>query len=336
MLADRSLTVFAMWLYLALAGCRIQIQVPAVEGSVLSRSGEHDCSSGQTCEIVIDHGSGFSDTFTAVPEAGYYFRGWRSGNAFLCGGSVEACALENISENLTNNDFQAFLQPRFSVDNIADENRNRIRIVYAIPEDRDFNSKYAAAIENAVIDTQAWYANELSGNTLSLSGTSPTVCRLPNPGDYYLEDTMQRVWTDLQACMGENYHREFLSIIYADVIHGCNEDDFWRNKGAAGSSDLGYAMLTRIWLERLAEVNPISSPCSDSPPPPIYSADNSPVGALAHEMGHMLDLAHPLACEEGHSQCDYTALMYSGWASYPDTHLRPEEIERLLEHPAVQ
>ena len=147
---------------------------------------------------------------------------------------------------------------------------------------------------------------------------------------------MQSVWTDLEACLGREYHRKFLSIIYADVIHGCTEDVFWRSKGAAGSSDLGYAMLTRIWLERLVDDNPISSPCPDSPPPPIYSADNSPVGALAHEFGHMLDLSHPLACEEGHSKCDYKALMYSGWASYPDTHLRPEEVERLLKHPAIQ
>jgi predicted secreted Zn-dependent protease len=76
---------------LALAGCRLQIQVP-LGGSIESSSGLYDCHAGVACLIYIDH-TYFDETFKAVPEPGYAFAGWQRGKRTFCGGTDAACEL---------------------------------------------------------------------------------------------------------------------------------------------------------------------------------------------------------------------------------------------------
>ncbi len=58
-----------------LQACKITQTAPE-NGWIKSRTGLHDCASGQTCIIIPVDGEGFSDTFTAVPGEGYVFSGW--------------------------------------------------------------------------------------------------------------------------------------------------------------------------------------------------------------------------------------------------------------------
>lgn len=95
-------------LLLFIQGCKITQEVPA-GGAIVSRTGTNDCAGGQTCTIDIP-GVAFSDTFTAVPDAGYRFTGWDSG---LCGGSTSPCALEGISASFTAGNNIVFLRPKF-------------------------------------------------------------------------------------------------------------------------------------------------------------------------------------------------------------------------------
>lgn len=93
-------------------GCKI-IQTVPEGGSIVSRTGMHDCASGATCEIDVVNGEAFSDTFTAVPDAGYEFVGWKQEDRFLCGGIVAPCALENVPGSFTDQDIDLFLEPVF-------------------------------------------------------------------------------------------------------------------------------------------------------------------------------------------------------------------------------
>jgi formylglycine-generating enzyme required for sulfatase activity len=99
---------------LFLQGCKITQTAPG-NGWVKSLSGQHDCATGQTCTIDIDAGTEFSDTFTAVPAAGFVFSGWVKESGFICGGRLQPCALENVPAGLTALDLEVFLQPTFEL-----------------------------------------------------------------------------------------------------------------------------------------------------------------------------------------------------------------------------
>ena len=97
---------------LLMQGCKITQVVPA-NGAIVSRTGNYDCPTGQTCVIDVVNGSVFSDTFTAAPNAGYRFAGWKKQNGYLCGGNKTPCALENVPASFTAVDADTFLEPIF-------------------------------------------------------------------------------------------------------------------------------------------------------------------------------------------------------------------------------
>ena len=74
-------------------GCRIEIAVPE-GGKVLSESGNHECLSGNICNIDVDDFS-FSQTFNATPDGpDYLFSHWRKRPRGLCGGQAQPCAID--------------------------------------------------------------------------------------------------------------------------------------------------------------------------------------------------------------------------------------------------
>jgi formylglycine-generating enzyme required for sulfatase activity len=101
-------------LLLFVSGCKITQNAPE-NGWISSRTGQHDCEAGQSCTIDIEAGAAFSDTFTAVPAAGFVFTGWVKDRGTLCGASLEPCDLENIPPVFTALDVEAFLQPSFEL-----------------------------------------------------------------------------------------------------------------------------------------------------------------------------------------------------------------------------
>ena len=77
---------------LCLSGCRILVSVPQ-GGFVTSKPGNLTCEAEDECDIKVDS-FGFAETFTAVPDPGYLFSGWRRGFRGLCGGSLRPCVLD--------------------------------------------------------------------------------------------------------------------------------------------------------------------------------------------------------------------------------------------------
>ena len=68
-----------------MAGCKLAVIV--VEGGEVQSTGSGTCVAGMICFVDVDDPN-FSESFTAVPEEGWYFHGWNSGYGFFCGGST--------------------------------------------------------------------------------------------------------------------------------------------------------------------------------------------------------------------------------------------------------
>ena len=144
-----------------------------------------------------------------------------------------------------------------------------VRAVYAIPSDRTTNALYSRGIQDALVQLQRWYADQLERVTFPVYDTIPLLCRMNEPGAYYTEDAWRRVLEELQDC--------------APVAH---------NSAAFG---IGR------WI-----------------------------GGGGHELGHALGLPHPPGCEARLLTCDRNALMWTGYAAWPNTYLREDEKAVLL------
>ena len=78
-------------LVISITGCKLAIIV--VEGGEVQSEGLGACTAGSICIIEITD-SEFSETFTAIPDTGWYFQKWNTGHGFFCGGFLDStCAL---------------------------------------------------------------------------------------------------------------------------------------------------------------------------------------------------------------------------------------------------
>jgi len=101
-----------------LAGCKLATIV--VEGGEVRSTGSGTCMAGTVCMIEVTD-TNFSESFTAVPEPGRYFKEWKSGDRFICGGSARPeCTLDlqeyegndGVEKIVASNDV-AYLMPVF-------------------------------------------------------------------------------------------------------------------------------------------------------------------------------------------------------------------------------
>jgi len=76
---------------LLLSGCKLA--VINVEGGEVQSTGSGTCVAGTVCLIDVAD-TNFSETFTAVPDEGWYFHKWNQGGRFFCGNSFNPeCSL---------------------------------------------------------------------------------------------------------------------------------------------------------------------------------------------------------------------------------------------------
>lgn len=82
-------------LVLPLAGCKLAVIVSS-GGDVQSASNTRNCAAESVCEFTITSDD-FSESFTAVPRAGYVFKQWAAGPGFQCGNSTNpTCNISNV------------------------------------------------------------------------------------------------------------------------------------------------------------------------------------------------------------------------------------------------
>ena len=233
-----------------------------------------------------------------------------------------------------------------------------VRVIYAIPAEREFRQDYSDGITRAITAIQGWYRDQLGGPTFAVHDTIPQPCRMSEPGSWYAADTnstieaWDRILGAVQHCapIGNGYtdassltYRErvpegdlsafrtwdHMWVIYADVDEPCPTADRSYRLGKAWV-DLGTTILARWDLRGLSD--PAALHCGRGP-----WGYGRWIGGLGHELGHILGaLSHPPGCDDNLPTCDRDALMKSGYAAWPSTYLRDDEKLVLLTSPFIR
>ena len=213
---------------------------------------------------------------------------------------------------------------------ISTRSTGTVRVLYAIPSDREFRADASEAIANAIVDLQSWYRRELGGLTFSIYETTPEVCRMSEPEDYYESgNAWARVVEGVQPCAPVRHsHPDFVWVIYPDVEEACDEPH-----------ELGAG---RWGLTILPDIEGITNPGKD-----FYRCGEQSyfdpigrwIGGLGHELGHALGLPHPPGCDPWDpatcNDLEALSLMHDGYAPYPDTYLLPDDKEILIRSPFI-
>jgi hypothetical protein len=129
-------------LVLALAGCKVEIEVPR-NGRVVTSDGVLVCKTGQECIVDVSD-TNFDKTFVAVPNEGFAFSHWKKAGRHLCADSRKPCRL--FTAGFPGTALMQFLE--------SDES------FYLEPVFVDFNQAYWVGVL-AEIDTGAFTADDL-------------------------------------------------------------------------------------------------------------------------------------------------------------------------------
>lgn len=202
----------------------------------------------------------------------------------------------------------------------------QVRVLYVVPQDRASRSDYAAAIASALTDLQSWYRTQLEDRTFALLSAQPETCRLPRTADYYASDSWSKVLNDVQSCASVSHSSSmFAWVLYVDILHACNAP------GRLGAGVNGITIMPRQDMDGLTGARVIDD-CGLEIRQPISRW----IGGTGHELGHALGLTHPPGCDRGLPSCDQNALMWTGYARYPNTYLREDDKRILSASPFVR
>jgi len=215
-----------------------------------------------------------------------------------------------------------------------------VHVVYLVPADKAPRDDYAAALEQAILEMQAFYQEELGTSRsrgrnavgVTFNTFSPTVEVVVTPHDsaYYnandqagqFEFFFRAVGDGFAATGGGFNDPDAVWVYYIDADPACGQ-------GTGGTS--GVALLPANDLRGLVGESNVP-PCIGDPP------DTSGVcrwiGGLGHELGHAFGLPHPPGCDQGTCSAEaFFSLMFFGYTVYPDTYFLDEDKVRLEASP---
>jgi hypothetical protein len=192
-----------------------------------------------------------------------------------------------------------------------------VRVLYLVPADGEQNPDYPPAIAAAISSVQGFYKDQLGGTTFHFASASPELCVLPGTSQFYGTGSWTKVLTDVQGCEPVGaFGSDILWVVYADV-----PDVPCGDPGRLGASLPGLSMFPRSDLLGLTGHTVLTDTCGNTFSEPVTRW----YGGLGHEMGHALGLPHPPGCEANLPTCDVNALMWAGYANYPETYLTADE-----------
>lgn len=208
-----------------------------------------------------------------------------------------------------------------------------VRVLYAVPSDREHSPDVSLNIARAVRHFQAWLRQELGGKTFSIRGVLPLECLMPKPHDHYATGN---AWAKVESGVGhcapiKGFWQDGNTwVVYADVEERCDEQ---RELGRGGD---GLAILPRHDLEGVADFEDVTTlhrVCGEGP---FYAHWMRWVGGLGHELSHALGLPHPPGCET-RPTCEHEwSFLWKGYAVYPETYIDADSIEMLLTSPFIR
>ena len=190
-----------------------------------------------------------------------------------------------------------------------------VRVIYAVPSDKEHDPDHEGEMFLAMLDLQQWYQDEMGRRRTFALEWPPQRCELPEPESYYLSP-VERSWGRFyrlrdavrETCADVMAEREFTTLIFADIDEPCQ------------GSQIGAAGMPQTYSAGYAILRPPYFICGDS----SWSRDRW-VGGTGHELGHAFGLPHPPGCDEGLPACDRGALMGKSHHLWPDTYLRDDE-----------
>ena len=220
---------------------------------------------------------------------------------------------------------------RDAVDTIAPN----VRVLYAVPADRDFVPRFEEFVRDSMLDIQLWWRDQLGGLTFHMHDPVPQRCRLAQDADYYGRWSWGRVTEDLQACAAVHHGDEDNDwIVFVDVDPACAPDGTVGNfedghnqlyRGGDGLAIMNYSSQEAGFENMLKGDDWTWTYCDEGP---WAGSVSGTVSGMAHEIGHTFGLPHPPGCDAGLPTCDFESLMHSG--TIPNTYLRPDDKEMLF------
>ena len=293
-------------------------------------------SIGQTARPSLT--ANMSDGSQSLVDVG--FAEWESSDpavVTVTDGTVTAVAGGNavVTATYEKKSVEALVSVRIAV-----EEPGTVRMLYAVPKDREFRSDYSEFVQNAVVDLQSWYRRQLGGLTFKLYSATPEQCQLNENAEYYGRYGWERVFDGMQHCApvegGTSTHDW---VVFVDVDPACTADGRvgdWEDgfdqlyRGGVGLAILNVSSQAEGFESLMAGEDYEWFYCDEGPWP---GSLGGAIGGVGHELGHTWWLAHPPGCDEGLPSCDFGAIMAYGFESYPNAYLRAEEKEVLERSP---
>jgi len=200
-----------------------------------------------------------------------------------------------------------------------------VHAVYVVPSDRQERDDYRQAIDMAVRDVQWFYQAQIGdGRSFALDPAGVLVLHSSHPTSWFgthqphgFGTFYDNVRGDVEALTGRvqgSLHAgPDLWALYVDAQPVCGQ--------CGGCGGGRVTVIARNDLRGLVG-EAFEKVC------PTDADTNTRcrwIGGLGHELGHAMGLQHPAACDAGLPSCDWGALMFTGYASYPNTYLRADD-----------
>ena len=100
-----------------------------------------------------------------------------------------------------------------------------MRLLYAVPSDREFRDDYSEFFQHVVADVQGWYRNQLNGLTFSVYDFNPQRCQMTEDSEFYSRESWNRVLEGVQHCAPvEGNTTEHIWLLFVDVDPACAPD----------------------------------------------------------------------------------------------------------------